>query len=107
MIQTPAKQQVVYQADPAAMQAVQGIQGRVHQLCGQLRNRMVRIEMRDGRVIEGAIVHADGDFLYIRVAHNAYPGRSLFNPIANAYTYNNVILPLVLYNLLAITLLYT
>ncbi|MNF10613.1 hypothetical protein D3C80_2116080 [compost metagenome] len=63
-------------------------------------------------IYEGMISHAEGPFLFIIVStpqegHGGYgypQPRGLFY---NQYYYNNVILPLVLYELLVITLLYT
>lgn len=108
MMQSPAQTQVVYQADPEALKTIQSIQTKMNQLGGQLRNRKVRVQTSCGHIHEGFIVHVDGDFLYLNVQQDQYGmNRQWLNPLASAYHYNNVILPLVLYNLLVITLLYT
>lgn len=106
MIQSPAQPQVVYQADPQAMKMVHSIQAKVNQLGRQLQGRRVRVQTADGHVFEGTIVNVDGNFLYLSVSQSQLPGHHRAW-LGSAAAYNNVVLPLVLYNLLVITLLYT
>ncbi|WP_431089991.1 hypothetical protein [Paenibacillus sp. 8b26] len=65
----------------------------------------------DHHVHEGRIVHIDRDHLYLSVPHPYHapaPGthgtHGTHTP-HRSYTYRNVVLPLVLYNLLVVTLL--
>jgi hypothetical protein len=108
MMNEPIQQQLqpLYQADPALVQSVKSARDRVHDVARHCLNRPVRVHTMAGHVHEGVIVHVDDDHLYIRVTVHDQT-RGFFNPLASAYAYNDVILPLVLYNLLAITLLYT
>lgn len=68
-------------------------------------HRGVRVQTMDGNVYEGTIVQVDDRFLYLSVPQATqnrafFPGAFGFNPASN------VILPLVLYELLVISLLY-
>ncbi|MBM7567542.1 hypothetical protein [Paenibacillus sacheonensis] len=95
----------IYQCNAEAHQMLRSINDHLHQLCGQHANRLVKVETVDGDVFEGHIVHCDKSILYICLSNEGYargffPGGG-FNPY-----YNNPVLPLVLFNLLAITLLH-
>ncbi|MNO99599.1 hypothetical protein D3C76_913730 [compost metagenome] len=112
--------QVIYQAGPNVAQTIRDSRHQLHKIGRDYKNRHVRIQTIDGMIYEGMISHAEGPFLFIIVAspqgghggygqhHQTYGGypqpRGL---LYNQYYYNNVILPLVLYELLVITLLYT
>ncbi|MFD0870746.1 Uncharacterised protein [Chlamydia abortus] len=97
--------QTVYQADAERVETIKSIRSKVRMICGQCMQRPVRVEMIDGHVYEGTIVHMDNGHLYLSVPQYPSMQRSFWNPYYNAYAYNNVILPLVLYELLVITLL--
>ncbi|RKN65446.1 acetyl-CoA acetyltransferase [Paenibacillus ginsengarvi] len=96
-------QQPVYQADPHFIQAMKSCHDRLHEVGRQWANRPVRVQLMDGQVHEGVLVSMDDHYLYLGV--RAQDARAFFNPLAQASAYNNVILPLVLYNLLVISLL--
>ncbi|MDF2921216.1 MAG: acetyl-CoA acetyltransferase [Paenibacillaceae bacterium] len=95
-------QQTLYQADPAFAEHVRCAREKLLDVCRQASNRPVRVQLMNGQVYEGIMVQADDNHLYLRVSNpNA---RAFFNPYASAQS--EVILPLVLYTLLVITLLY-
>ncbi|MBH5318679.1 acetyl-CoA acetyltransferase [Paenibacillus sp. GSMTC-2017] len=66
--------------------------------CGSHMHKHVRVQTLDGHIYEGMILHVDRSILYLQIMMQ--DPRSFVNPY-------NVILPLVLYELLVITLLYT
>lgn len=94
--------ETIYYADPDSVQVLQRIRERVHQCCGGCVNRTVRVQMMDGSVYEGTVMQLDDRHLYLSVPQiqtRAFLPGFGFNPAAN------VILPLVLYELLVISLL--
>ncbi|MDF2715612.1 MAG: acetyl-CoA acetyltransferase [Paenibacillus sp.] len=102
----PQQQQPVYQAEPALVQSVNSARDRLHEVARHCINRPVRVQTLAGHVHDGVIVHVDDCHLYLCVSVRDDQTRGFFNPLYQSYTYNNVILPLVLYELLVITLLY-
>jgi hypothetical protein len=100
-------------------------------ICGQYMNRPVRVETMDGEVVEGTMVHVDRRYVHIAVHplpdHRPVPGIGPgfgpgyghgpgYYPVPRPGPYpvpapgiypnpSNVILPLVLYELLVISLL--
>lgn len=100
MTVVPSQQQVVYQADPNMMQTIRHKRDQVHQMAHKYMNRTIRVQTTDGHIYQGLLVNLDGAHLYLNVSGNPHMSRQLYNPY-----YNNVILPLVLYELLVITLL--
>lgn len=92
---------VLYHADPESVRNLHSIRERVQHISRQHAGKAVRIQTMDGHVYEGVIVTCMNGLLYVKVAAPADP-RNLYQ----SYIYNNVILPLVLYELLVITLLY-
>ncbi|WP_438445954.1 hypothetical protein [Gorillibacterium sp. sgz5001074] len=104
---------VVYKAEPSMMHHLKSMRDHLHHLCKMYMNHRVRIETMDGHVYEGYIVHCDKGLLYLSTTQPGHPGthgggqhggHRPLNP-SSAYYYNNVILPLVLYELLVITLM--
>jgi len=93
----------IYQCEPHIRQTLQSVQDRLHRLCGQHAQRLVRVETVDGDVFEGHIVHCDRGVVYLRLSNEA-GDRGFFPAPPNPY-YTNFVLPLVLFNLLAISLL--
>ena len=89
---------IVYQAHTPLLQSVQQTRNALHQTVRQYPGRKVQVQNIDGQVWEGVIVSADRGILYLQVTPmHGYPEpRALFGP---------TILPLVLYELLVITLL--
>jgi hypothetical protein len=105
MAENPVKQeQVVYQAEPGVVQTLHSIREHIHGLCGMYKYRRVRVQTIEGLTHEGMIVHVDARHLYLSVSQMAH-ARAFGYPYGGGYYYNNVILPLVLYDLLLITLL--
>ncbi|OCT16384.1 hypothetical protein A8709_02845 [Paenibacillus pectinilyticus] len=96
-------QQTLYQADPAFVQSLSRTQQQLYDAGNKCMNRPVRIQMLNGQIHEGTISHMDDGHLYLRVSNPNT--RGFFNPWVPAPVNNNVILPLVLYNLLVISLL--
>jgi small nuclear ribonucleoprotein (snRNP)-like protein len=96
--------QVVYQADPASIQAMQDMRGKVIEQGMQCMHRHVRVQTMQGHQLEGTLVHLDHQYMYLKVETNPEAMRQSFNPYYNPYS-TGVILPLTLYELLVISLL--
>jgi hypothetical protein len=96
--------QVVYQADPALHQAMQSMKAKVMEQSKQCMHRPVRVQTIQGHQLEGTVVHLDHQYMYLKVEMNPEAVRQSFNPYYNPYN-TGVILPLVLYELLVISLL--
>ncbi len=102
--------QVVYQADNQHVDAVKGVREKLHGICKQrLMNRHVMVKTIDGHEYEGIIVFIDDGNVYLSLAQDEELNKRFF-PYGGFYGPGPVnpggaILPLVLYNLLAITLL--
>lgn len=97
----------LYQAEQDLVQSVNNARERLYEVARKNVNQPVRVQTMAGHVHDGVIVNVDDCHLYLSVAVHDQ-ARGFFNPLfQQAYTYNNVILPLVLYELLVITLLYT
>jgi hypothetical protein len=103
--------QPVYQADPTIMQSIQHCRERVHSICKHHMHKCVRIHTMSGELHEGTIVGFDDHFLYLDISLNAnsmrqyYPTPIYPTPVVPYNPYYSTVLPLVLYNLLAISLL--
>ncbi|MDT3426689.1 hypothetical protein J2Z22_002223 [Paenibacillus forsythiae] len=110
-------QTLIYQADPAALHHVKKVRESMHGSLKPYINRKVRIQTIDGVTHEGFISGIDEGHLYLTVTVAASSTtttttRGFYNPYYPPYPpyypvnpIGNVILPLVLYNLLAISLL--
>jgi hypothetical protein len=101
---------VIYEADTTHVETVRSLREKLHGVCKtQLMNKYVKVQTLDGHEYEGVIVFVDGGQIYLSLAED-YPEESRFFPYPNPYQPFNptsAVLPLVLYDLLAITLLYT
>ncbi|SFT26942.1 hypothetical protein [Paenibacillus sp. BC26] len=95
----------IYQCDAKVHHTLRSVNDHLHQLCANHVNRLVKIETMDGDVFEGHIVHCDKSILYICLSNEGVHRGFFPGPGVPPQTYNNVILPLVLFNLLAISLL--
>jgi hypothetical protein len=84
----------IYQADLQWSEQVRNVRKQLTGICGQCINRKVRIETIDGHHYEGKVIGHQGSILYLAASDNRF-----FGPYASSY-----IIPLVLYDLLAITL---
>ncbi|MFB9326372.1 hypothetical protein ACFFSY_10645 [Paenibacillus aurantiacus] len=99
-MQSPSMQEhTIYQAHPNMGHSLKSARDHLHHVCRQHVNRYVRVETLDGDVFEGIIVHCDKGILYLKIPSKS--GRRSFSQ----NVYNDVILPLVLYELLVITLM--
>ncbi|WP_068616667.1 hypothetical protein [Paenibacillus tuaregi] len=97
--------QVVYQAHPSMAQQLKYVKDNIRQICHSHLHRPVKVVMMDGSSHEGIIVNTDETFLYLSIA---VPGDNRFLGFPGgpgSFYYNNTILPLVLYELLVISLL--
>ncbi|MFE5318807.1 hypothetical protein ACFQ88_08865 [Paenibacillus sp. NPDC056579] len=93
--------QTLYQMDHSSIQSLHSNKEHITNLCNQYLNHPVRVQTLHGQTYDGYIVHVDPVHVYLR----PMPGhvRGFFSPFNNYY--NDVILPLVLYELLVISLL--
>ncbi|WNS44747.1 hypothetical protein [Paenibacillus sp. MMS20-IR301] len=109
---------VIYQADPAVVQHLHGVRDSLHQSCKPYLNHKVQVQTIDGVMHEGTIAGMDSKHLYLTVTVAVEMGRGYYNPYYKPYpgypgpgypypgpVNNNVILPLVLFELLAISLI--
>lgn len=97
--------QVVYQCDHHLAHSMKQHKDKAHHSLKDMVNRKVRIQTVDDEVYEGTVMKVDFKFLYLNVeigeTRGFYPG---FYPPYNPY-YSSVILPLALFDLLAVSLL--
>jgi hypothetical protein len=117
MLQQPySNPQVIYEADQVHVETVKTLREKLHGVCKtKLMNKYVKVQTLDGHEFEGIIVFIDGSQIYLSLAEDddrsyripypgyPYPGYPQPYPPFNP---GSAILPLVLYDLLAITLLY-
>lgn len=109
---------VIYQADPAAVKHMQGVRDSLHQSCKPYLNHQVQVQTLHGQMHEGTLAGMDSKNLYLTVTVTMENGRGYYNPYYKPYpgygypgypypgaVSSNVIVPLVLYELLAISLL--
>ncbi|WP_243633235.1 hypothetical protein [Paenibacillus xerothermodurans] len=98
-----ARKQPLYQMDSALLGQLQELKTRIHSACVKHINQPARVQTVHGQIYEGYIVHIDATHLYLK----PMPGhvRGFYGPYVGYGAYENVILPLVLYELLVISLL--
>lgn len=111
---------LIYQADPAVVQHLHGVRESLHHTCKPYLNHKVRVQTIDNQMHEGTIAGMDNKHLYLNVAANAEMVRGFYNPYYKPYPWGypgypgypypgpaggNAILPLVLFELLAISLI--
>ncbi|BBI30918.1 hypothetical protein KCTCHS21_03170 [Cohnella abietis] len=94
----------IYQCHSKVREVLRSVNDHLHQLCGKYADRLVKVETVDGDVFEGHIVHCDRGILYLNLSNEGYV-RAFFPGFPNPNAKSNVVLPLVLFNLLAISLL--
>ncbi|QJC50295.1 hypothetical protein HGI30_00870 [Paenibacillus albicereus] len=100
--QSPALSRV-YHCETAHHETLLDVKQRLHALCAEHAYRLVQVETMDGDVYEGKIVLCDRSILFLQLSNEGH--RAFLPGAPNPYFYNNVILPLVLFDLLAITLI--
>jgi hypothetical protein len=98
-----ASPETLYQMDQTMFQSLHKMKQQVHGQCAKHINRPVRVQTIHGQTYEGYIVHIDAVILYLKPMTGHV--RGFLDPYSAQNTYTNVILPLVLYELLVITLL--
>ncbi|REE83940.1 hypothetical protein A8990_116119 [Paenibacillus taihuensis] len=92
----------IWQCDAKVHRTMMAVKDHLHQLCADHVHRLVKVETCDGDVFEGHIVSCHRGVLFICLSNEGCD-RAFF-PGGPPVYYNNV-LPLVLFNLLAISLL--
>jgi hypothetical protein len=85
----------IYTADSHWCEQVRRTRQKLAGVCAQCVNRRVRVQTIDGQTYEGVVVGHDNTYLHLSTSQNRFYG-----PYAGGF-----ILPLVLFDLLAITLL--
>lgn len=96
--------QVLYSAEQTAVETLKAAKARLCDICEKHAGRLVRVETMDGLRYEGIIRHREGCVLYLELV---MPGhRAFWGPFLPGPAYSSAILPLVLYELLVISLLY-
>jgi hypothetical protein len=107
----------VFQCEHTELETLKKLQEKVYNACAQYMNQHVLVETLDGQTVQGTIVNVDNNHVYIQPAasdHRQYPYTPypyLYPqpyPQPGPYPYNpyaQTILPLALFNLLAISLL--
>ncbi|WP_052098550.1 hypothetical protein [Paenibacillus stellifer] len=122
----PGTQSLIYQADPTSLHHVRKVRDHMHGSLKPYINQKVRVQTIDGEVYEGCIAGLDTGHLYLTIAAEATsttttttitpaPVRGFYpypyHPYPSYYPYPSVypaggaLLPLVLFNLLAISLI--
>ncbi|WP_379151212.1 hypothetical protein [Paenibacillus sp. sgz5001063] len=106
---------VIYQADPAVVSHLHTVRESLHHSCKPYLNHYVNVQTIDGQMHEGTIAGMDNKHLYLKIPETADMVRGYYNPYFKPYpgpgypypgvVNNNVILPLVLFELLAISLI--
>lgn len=98
--------QPIYEMDANALEMLSKCKEKIHHVCSQHMHKPVRVQTVHGQYHDGIIVHIDSYYIYLQMlpghSRAILPG-SYGYPFYNPYS--NVILPLVLFDLLAITLL--
>ncbi|AJY74468.1 hypothetical protein [Paenibacillus beijingensis] len=89
---------VLYKAAENHGGRIMDIRSKMADVCMRHKHRHIRVQTVDGHIYEGSILHADRCFIYLQCT--ARGSRAFFGPY-------NAIIPLVLYELLVITLLST
>lgn len=118
MLQQPySNPTVIYEADHGHVDTVKTLREKLHGICkSKLMHKYVNVRTMDGHEYEGVIVFIDGGQLYLSLAEESgrdfrslYPGYPYPGGYPHPYppySPGSAILPLVLYDLLVITLLY-
>jgi hypothetical protein len=104
--------QPLYQADQADLQSIHHCRENVHEFCKDHIHKCVRIQTTTGEMHEGTLVGIDDHFVYLDISQAPIGMRSFYpypyypGPVIQPYNpYYSTVLPLVLYSLLAISLI--
>lgn len=93
------QEQTLYRMDPSTMHNVRSIQDHIGHICRNHMNKLVLVETMDGDVFEGILIHCERGILYLRL-----PSHGASRAFVPGFQ-NDFVLPLVLFNLLAISLI--
>lgn len=93
------QEQTLYRMDPTTMHNVRSIQDHIGNICRNHMNKLVLVETMDGDVFEGVLIHCERGILYLRL-----PSHGTSRGFVPGFQ-NDFVLPLVLFNLLAISLI--
>ncbi|MBC8080093.1 MAG: hypothetical protein H7X86_07095 [Gorillibacterium sp.] len=107
------RQKVLVQNNAETLHAYKSMCSEMKHLCERYINQPVRVQTLNGQIHEGTIAHVDDSQLYLYVSKapvttRAYPYSPYpyppYPPVPYP-NYNNMILPLALFDLLVLTLL--
>ncbi|WP_019536031.1 hypothetical protein [Paenibacillus ginsengihumi] len=108
--------QTVYQLEPEVSEAIHRCKENARQACQKHMYRHVRVQTVDHQYHDGVIVHVDDRYVYLQIAQAPNPAHYRVIPYGYPYPYPypafgynpyySTILPLVLFDLLTISLLY-
>lgn len=110
----PSQQQMLFQCDHHMAHSMKKHKENAHAALKKAMKHKVRVETLDDEVFEGVIINVDAKYVYIQIEQEGsrgfYPGypypRPPFAPYPHNPFYSNVILPLALFDLLAVSLLW-
>jgi hypothetical protein len=99
--------QPIYQADQAMLQSIHHGREQMHGVCKHHMHMYVRIHTTTGEMHEGVLVGFDNHFLYLDVSQSPMGMRFYPGPFIQPYNpyYSSQIVPLVLFDLLVISLI--
>lgn len=100
----PDPPQTIFQMENQMAEMLKQFKEKIHTICAQYLHKLVRVKTVHGHSLDGVIVHFDHSYVYLQVStpqSRALPPYPY--PPYNPY-YSNVILPLALFDLLAIAL---
>lgn len=96
----------IYQADQAMLQSIHQCREKVQVVCKHHMHKVVRIHVTTGEMHEGMIVGVDDHYVYLDVSQAPMGMRFYPGPVIYPYNpYYSTVLPLVLFSLLAISLI--
>lgn len=93
------QEQTLYRMDPTTMQNIRSIQDHIGNISRNHMNKLVLVETVDGDVFEGFLIHCERGILYLRL-----PNQGASRGFVPGFQ-SDFVLPLVLFNLLAISLI--
>lgn len=111
MINNPraSQEKLVFKADLSIVEHLKKHKSSAYEICCCHVGRYVSVQTAHGHTYEGEIAHVDHHHLYLKVVAGGDYRSPLYPPYGPYYPYNpysQTILPLVLYELLVISLLH-
>ncbi|MED4603192.1 hypothetical protein P9314_21450 [Paenibacillus validus] len=101
----PAQPQTVFELDVKEIDTLTKCKAKIHAACVQHMHRHVRVQMVHGGTHEGIMVHIDHYYVYLQVLQGHSRAFLPYPYFPYDPYYSNVILPLALFDLLAIALI--